>query len=66
MKNHVALGLENDPNTEHETLPTPVTPTKAPKVIPRIPRPSIPRKKDGTVIHSQYIVNALLIHFIDQ
>jgi hypothetical protein len=49
MKNYMALGLENDPNTEHEVLPTAITPTKAPKVILRIPCPSIPRKKDGIV-----------------
>jgi uncharacterized membrane protein len=65
MKNYIALGLENDPNTEHEALPTAITPTKALKVILRIPRPSILRKKDGIVMYSQYIVNILLIYFID-
>jgi hypothetical protein len=66
MKNHVALGLEDDPNTEHGMLSTPITPTKAPKAVTRIPRPSVPCMKDGTVIYSQYIDNALLVYCIHQ
>lgn len=52
MKKHDTLSTEHDPGTEYEEPPTLVTPTKAPKKVPKARRPSAPLKKDGTVVFS--------------
>jgi hypothetical protein len=60
---HVAANAQGQPLDEFLDTPEPVTPRKESPTTPPVEhRPSVPLKKDDSVIYSQCIRNALLTY----
>jgi len=69
MDIHDTLSSPYNVEGEEIALPDmPITPVKIPKAVVAAPeeishRPKVPRKKDGSVMYSEYIQNTLLMYY---